>query len=416
MVIIIMIIIQRRELDKVLNSKWLLIYGRRKTGKTFYIREKARYNKYFIVTKSKTVIELQSGEELNQEGFRRLLPLLLETEERIIIDEFHRLNEPFFSMLQAMSGRGKITLITSTLHYFRKIVGKNSPLLGLFELKSVGLVDPRDSIIFAQSLGLSGKSLLEVACLVREPWLAPKAERLKEKIIYNLGDELRTYVPYLIGEIFSEEDLEYTPRYAGILEAIANGRCSSSEISSFLFSRGVIEKDNPGLISQYLKNLIQMGVIKAIPLFGKRRKTLHYRHFSPITDFAFYLNAKYGFFEAEMDESKIGRLLKERMPLYMEWFFEDFLVRHFGLQPVKVAKPQLEIDVALVDHKKVKVVAEVKWKDSVKKEEIRKIEEKLYEFENAEKILIVPEREVLKIEPEGIKVWDWRTFAKFSKM
>jgi len=158
-----------------------------------------------------------------------------------------------------------------------------------------------------------------------------------------------------------------------------------------------------------------MGVIKAIPLFGKRRRTLHYRHFSPITDFAFYLNAKYGFFEAEMDESKIGRLLKERMPLYMEWFFEDFLVRHFGLQPVKVAKPQLEIDVALVDHKKVKVVAEVKWKDSVKKEEIRKIEEKLYEFENAEKILIVPEREVLKIEPEGIKVWDWRTFAKFSK-
>ncbi|MCD6143426.1 MAG: ATP-binding protein [Thermococcus sp.] len=415
MVIIIIIIIQRRELDKVLNSKWLLIYGRRKTGKTFYIREKARYNKYFIVTKSKTVIELQSGEELNQEEFRRLLPLLLETEERIIIDEFHRLNEPFFSMLQGMSGQGKITLITSTLHYFRKIVGKNSPLLGLFELKSVSLVDPRDSIIFAQSLGLSGKSLLEVACLVREPWLAPKAERLKEKIIYNLGDELRTYVPYLIGEIFSEEDLEYTPRYAGILEAIANGRCSSSEISSFLFSRGVIEKDNPGLISQYLKNLIQMGVIKAIPLFGKRRKTLHYRHLSPITDFAFYLNAKHAFFEAEMDESKIGRLLKERIPLYMEWFFEDFLVRHFGFQPVKVAKPQLEIDVALVDHKKVKVVAEVKWKDSVKKEEIRKIEEKLHEFENAEKILIVPEREALKIEPEGIKVWDWRTFAKFSK-
>ena len=51
MTIIIMTIIQRCELDKVLNSKWLLIYGRRKTGKTFYIKEKVRYNKYFIVTK-----------------------------------------------------------------------------------------------------------------------------------------------------------------------------------------------------------------------------------------------------------------------------------------------------------------------------------------------------------------------------
>lgn len=52
MTIIIMTIIQRCELDKVLNSKWLLIHGGRKTGKTFYIREKARYNKYFIVTKT----------------------------------------------------------------------------------------------------------------------------------------------------------------------------------------------------------------------------------------------------------------------------------------------------------------------------------------------------------------------------
>jgi len=52
MTIIIMTIIQRCELDKVLNSKWLLIYRGRKTRKTFYIREKARYNKYFIVTET----------------------------------------------------------------------------------------------------------------------------------------------------------------------------------------------------------------------------------------------------------------------------------------------------------------------------------------------------------------------------
>jgi len=52
MTIIIMTIIQRCELDKVLNSSGYSSTGGRKTGKTFYIREKARYNKYFIVTET----------------------------------------------------------------------------------------------------------------------------------------------------------------------------------------------------------------------------------------------------------------------------------------------------------------------------------------------------------------------------
>jgi len=404
-----MAIIPRRELEDTLKDySWLLIYGRRKTGKTFYVREKAEYDRYFIVTRNKTLIDIDDGEEYTQKEFQKILPVLIK-DEKIVIDEFHRLDEPIFSTLQALSGKGKIILITSTMHYFKNLI--KSPLLGLFELKEVGLVDPRDAIVFAHRLGLKGKDLMEVACIVREPWLAQKVERYKDKAPIHLKEELRVYVPYLIGEVFTEEDIELTTRYSAILSAIANGKAYSSEISSYLFSRGLIDKDNPGLISQYLRNLIQMGLIKAIPIEGRKRRTFQYRHVSPITDLAYYLNEKYGFFEADMDDAKVGKIFAERIPKYMEWFFEDMLVKIFGLQPVKIAKPEFEVDIALREHRKIKVVAEVKWKKEIDNRDVRSAEEKLSKFD-AKRILIVPSKDFLDRLPEGIEVWDWLDLLK----
>ena len=408
-----MAIIPRREIEGALRGyKWLLIYGRRKTGKTFYVRERAEYDRYYITTRNKTLIDVDKGEEFTQREFQKILPLLIK-EEKLVIDEFHRLDEPIFSTLQALSGKGRLILITSTMHYFRNLI--KSPLLGLFELKEVSLVDPRDAILFAHQLGLKGKDLLEVACIVREPWLAQKVERYKKKVIEHMKEELKVYVPYLIGEVFTEEDVELTVRYSAILSAVANGKVYSSEISSYLFSRGLIDKDNPGLISQYLRNLIQMGLIKAIPVEGRRRKAFQYRHISPITDFAYYLNEKYGFFEADIDENRIKTILAERIPKYMEWFFEDFLVKIFGLQPVKIAKPELEVDIALREYKRIKIVAEVKWKKNINEKELKSIEEKLLKFD-ARRILIVPYKDSLKRFPEGIEVWDWSDLLKISKL
>lgn len=402
-------IIPRRELEDTLRDyDWLIVFGRRKTGKTFYVREKAEYDRYFIVTRNKVLIDVDKGEEFTQKEFQKLLPILIR-EEKIVIDEFHRLDEPIFSTLQALSGKGKIVLITSSMHYFKNLI--KSPLLGLFELKEVGLVDPRDVLLFAHRLGLKGKDLMEVACIVREPWLAQKVKRYRSKVFQYLKEELRVYVPYLIGEVFTEEDVELTTRYSAILGAIANGKVYSSEISSYLFSRGLIDKDNPGLISQYLRNLIRMGLIKAIPIEGRRRKAYQYRHVSPITDFAYYLDEKYGFFEADMDEIKVRDLFAERIPKYMEWFFEDLLVKIFGLQPVKIAKPELEVDIALREHKKIKVVAEVKWKKDIDNRDVRSVEEKLSKFD-AKRILIVPSKDFLNRLPEGAEVWDWQDFLK----
>ncbi|HII61048.1 TPA: ATP-binding protein [Pyrococcus horikoshii] len=344
---------------------------------------------------------------MREQEFRRLLPYLLRQGERIVLDEFHRLSDKTFSLLQGLSGLGSLILITSTMHYFRSIVGKNSPILGLFELKNVSLVDPRDAIVFSNSLGFKGREMLEVACLVRESWIVPKLERVKGDIFNSLDEELRIYVPHLVGEVFEEEDIAFTSRYSGILEAVADGRNSTSEISSYLFSLGLIEKDNPGLISQYLKNLVETGLLVSRLVFGKRRKAFKYRHASPLIDLAFYMPSL-----NQMLERVRERFLRARLPTYMEWFFEELLEKHFGMQPVKIAKPELEVDIALADFKKIKVVGEVKWKENVGERDIRNTEEKLGKFRDDRRIMIVPEKDVLKREPRGIEVWDWRDFIK----
>ncbi|AEH23969.1 Archaeal ATPase [Pyrococcus yayanosii CH1] len=407
-------IIERRELRDVLNVRWLLIYGRRKTGKTFYIRERAKYSHYFIVTSGREIFEIKKGEIYSFSEFMRVLPLLLD-QGRIVIDEFHRLGESFFSILQGLSGRGGLILITSTRHYFKKLIGNNSPLLGLFYVRELSLVDPRDAINFVNELGYKGKAMVELAVLVQEPWLAPAVESLGERVFSTLGSTLKGNVPSLIGEIFTEEERELTRRYSAILETVADGKSSSGEIAKELYSRGLIEKETHSAVAPYLETLVNMGILERISLFGKRKKIFKYRHLSPVVDFAYYLNAKYGFFETELPDETVERIFREKMPHYVERFFERLLVKHYSLQPIRIEMPDLEVDVALLKNRKLHLVAEVKWKEKIKEKDIRKVEEKFEEINAKKKLLIVPDRNDLPRAPENAEILDWRDAVELSR-
>ena len=402
-----MAIIERPELDVALNAKWVLLYGRRKTGKTFYVRERGKYLRYFIVTRGSELIDVESGESISPGEFMRLLPLLLES-GRVVIDEFHRLGEPFFSFLQGLSGKGELTLITSTRHYFRKLIGENSPLLGLFHTHEVGLIKPGDALRFLNSLGFKGKTLIELAVLLQEPWIAPTIESYGPKTFDVIGTALKDYVPGLVGEIFTEEERELTKRYWAILEAIAGGKLSTGEIAGELFSRGLIEGISPGAVTPYLETLVGMGLLEKILVFGKGRKVYRYRHASPLVDFAYYLNAKYGFFETGLPPRRVGKLLREKLPHYVEVFFERLLSHHYGLQPVRVEKPELKLDVALVEHKKLQLVAEVKWRNKIRDRDIRRAEDKFERTGAKRNLLIVPDKGLLPRKPENAEVFDWR--------
>ena len=63
---------------------------------------------------------------------------------------------------------------------------------------------------------------------------------------------------------------------------------------------------------------------------------------------------------------------------------------------------------------KLELIGEVKWKSKVKREEVKKIEEKLSKF-RCRKVLVVPSEDTLKREPEGIEVLTPEELIKIAK-
>ncbi|MCD6323991.1 MAG: hypothetical protein J7L55_02640 [Desulfurococcales archaeon] len=135
--------VRRAELEWFLNevSGRRLLYGRRKTGKTFYARRALKDYQYFIVRRGGEFYDPRTDESFNLTALLRVC----RGGGALIVDEFHRAPSRFFDALHAGECGSDIVLITSTLHYFRKFVeGPQAPLAGLFSTFNVGLISPSD--------------------------------------------------------------------------------------------------------------------------------------------------------------------------------------------------------------------------------------------------------------------------------
>jgi hypothetical protein len=157
--------------------------------------------------------------------------------------------------------------------------------LGLFAEFKLGLIRIEDALKSLLKFKLdrkilhNKKFLLESAIFLREPILADYFS-LQKNWLTNAFLYSSKAVPTLVGEIFTEEDRMITGIYEGILRAVAIGKVSSGEISSYLFSRKLLEKDDPSLIQQYLVNLVQFGMLKKLEFMGKRDKSISTYHLS----------------------------------------------------------------------------------------------------------------------------------------
>ncbi len=374
------IVIPRRELDNFLASaKWGMIYGRRKTGKTFYVARKGKYRHHVVATTGGTIYDIKTGKTYTRQAFAELLPYLVR--EGVVIDEFHRIGEPLYSALQGLSGTGKVLLITSAYHILQKLMGENSPLIGLFSVKKLSLPDPRDLLKFWLKF-YDEKTAAEVAMRTQEIWLTHASEE-------NWMETALFTAQSIVNETLIESERADAERYVAILSAVADGARTSGEIASKLYANGLIPKDSPGMITKYLQFLVRADLLKRVKVFGRKR--YRYRHLSPILDFAYYLDAKYGAFDATVGEKMLERVWEQRNGIYMEWFFERLLANAYGLQAVKIFDP--EVDIALAEFDKVKLVAEVKWQNRITKADVRNAKKKLEQFEGARKMIIVPSRE-----------------------
>lgn len=396
-------IIERPEEAKRLagSAKWALVYGRRKTGKTFLVSNFSKFDEYFFVKGSGNILA-KDDNSISYETFMEILKRALEEGKTVVVDEFHRLGADFFDYLHHMKKSGKLVLISSTLFLSKKLISGKSALLGLFAEMPVGLISLEDCLRALKRFNLPRKELMELAILLREPiaidYFDPNAGARDTTARIVLGSARA--IPALVGEIFLEEEREISGVYEGILRAIASGKVGSGEISSHLFSKKLIKKDDPSVIQQYLNNLTAFGIIRRIGVFGKKR--FIYKLASPLSRIYYYADEKYNISERKIPEKELGRIIGELMPRIVEDSVREALAEKFGLAESVAEAKDFETDGYLLKFTKPEIALEVKW-GHIGEKEIRQIEEKLGMRQAAKKILFVQDKRGVK---SRLKVMD----------
>jgi len=374
------IIISRPDLENFLRTSGRrLLYGRRKTGKTFTARHILPHYNYYIVRKGGAIYNPEDDLELDTSSFIRLC----QAEENIILDEFHRANPKLFDAIHAGTCTDQLVLITSTLHYYKKhVTGKDAPLQGLFKQYRVDLISPKD--LLSHDWEKLDKKTMELLVYYQEPILIGWT-------IHDIALSGPEIVKGLVGDILMEEDLTVTNRYQGILEAIATEKTRLTEITNWLYSKGLIKKPETGMITKYLAIMTKIGLIEKIPLWRTKRSI--YRHKSPLTYTLYYLEARYSISDTPLPSRFKINVIKQIVPHLIETFIEKLLMKTLGLRPVKILQP--EIDIALTKFKKLKLVAEVKWITDITGQKLRKVEEKLAKVPAETKLLVLPDKTIL---------------------
>ncbi len=402
LIILIMIIPRPQELKRIQeHRKWLLVYGRRKTGKTFLLRNFLHFDDYFFVKKDRGILTKENN-NISNDVFLELLRRGIAENKVLIVDEFHRLGDSFFDFLHALPKKGRIILVSSTLFLSKKMLSEKSALLGLFEEVPIGLIRLTNALTALQKLPLSKKEALELAIILQEPIAVDYMDNKKKaREIFSavLLGSLQA-IPALVGEIFSEEARSLSAAYEGILRAIASRKENSGEISQHLFSKNILKKDDPSIIQQYLNNLISFGLIRRIEIFGKKKFV--YKLTSPLIKAYYYLDEKYNFSEQLTEQKNLLPLLDEIIPYLVEDAVRKSLAEKYGFKETIIQENDVEIDGCLLRFQKPEILLEVKW-GQLKPEEIKAIEEKLSHWEAKQKILFVPEKKGIK---STLKVMD----------
>ncbi|VVB76663.1 AAA domain protein [uncultured archaeon] len=393
-----MIIVNRpKELETIAGvRKWTLIYGRRKTGKTFLVERFVKYDDYFFVNRDRTILSKISNLRMTYDMLVELLRRDLADGKTVVIDEFQRLGEPFLDLLHSMKKSGRLILLTSTLFFAKNLLHSRSPLLGLFHEAQIGLMRLDDCLLALNGRISSKQQLLESAVMIREPITVDYFEEKEDvrKTFVKILRGLANTVPALVGEIFLEEDRGLSATYEGIIRAVANGRVVSSEVASALFASRLIPKDDPSSIQPYLENLVRIGILRKLPLYG-RKKRFVYKVASPLVRLFFYADEKYGIADRSFEDAEAERIIDALLPHIIEDELREYLANKLGLQENLLDDGDYELDGILTRFNKPALLLEVKW-GKVNQAEVDATEDKLNRIEAARRILFVQDKKGLK--------------------
>ncbi len=395
MTIILIMIIERKQCRELKSTGgWIFIYGRRKTGKTFLVRECSGFDDYYFVTRDRTIID-NEGNAISGETLQSLLRRV--SDRTVVIDEFQRLGQTFLDFLHYLPQSGRVLILSSTLWLSKRLLSSRSPILGKFKEFNISLIDIDDVIL---SIKGSNRFRLESSVIMREPLAIQFYEKgvtdsldLTTNIIIGSANT----IPSLIGEIFSEEERHLSATYEAILSAVASRHYVSSEISSILYARKLIRKDDPSLIQPYLNNMLKLGLVRRLKVYGKNR--FQYRVSSPLMSLFYYLNEKYGIAERDVTPIEIRTEIRELMPFLVEDEVRSRIAGILGMEEQIIES--VNADGVFLRFSKPQAILEVKWRERV---DIHEVEKNLGGFNVKKKILFVPDRKGLT--SNVLDIWD----------
>lgn len=346
------------------------------------------YDEYFFINRNRTILNEKNNGSLLFEMFLEILRLNLENNKTVVVDEFHRLGDDFLDFIHSIKKNGKLILITSTLFLARNMLSSNSPLMGFFNEINVDIISLDESFRELRKLNFDKKNLLENAIIAREPQAIDYINKDSSTIIRDVLIGSIQTVPALLGEIFNEEERTITAIYNGILSAISTGNISSGKISSFLFSRKLLQKDDPSVIQSHLTNLVRIGILKKIHIYNKNR--FAYKINSPLIRLFYYSEEKIGLTEHFNNTARLDDVIKAMIPRIVEDNVQEFLSIKYGLMETIIEDSDYDVDGYLLHYKNPEIALEVKWRNSIN--DINEIESKLMAIDAKRHLLFVQDR------------------------
>ncbi len=397
-------IIYRDESDEIkkLNG-WILIYGRRKVGKTFLIKNFLDYDVFFRVNRDGSILaeNFVISTINNMDDFSRAVSQLLLADKKVVIDEFQRLPESVIERISTLHPKGKVILSGSSMRVIKKLFGSKSPLLGLAMQYRLGLIRP-GNILRELSKNMGAMQAIELAPYLADAWTIPffTTESDSEKVIYDLLKYSKFTVPSLVGEIFTEEEREFTKVYEAILRLIGAGELDYKNIASILADRKVIDRADSSLIIPYIKNMEGMGLVDSLPIYSSKKKM--YRLSSPIMEAFFYLADRYGFEDRDVSFEETRPTIEKLRNFAVQNFIGDLFACAYHGKKEYYVTPSNEMDFIITVRNKAVLIGEVKW-GKYDGNDIKKFVEKSA-FIKAEKIFITKNKNEAKI--DNVKIMD----------
>jgi len=358
-----MLIIERSEIREIEDQPgWILLYGRRKVGKTFMLRNFIKHDVLVSVRRDRIsyATGLPMSRVTSSETLIDLIGPVLKDGGTVIVDEFQRLPDSFLDEVATFHPEGRLILSGSSLAVVSRVLGVGSPMLGLTSVHHLRLVRPTD--VLSSLVDRSPETAVPFAAYLRDPWLVPMQEgrRSLEPFLHSVMASSRMAVPALIGEVFTESDRSLSQVYEGVIRALGARLWKPGDIAGRLHESGLVSSGGSPQVLQYLANLADMGLVDRVGILGKKRLKA-YRLASNVMDTFYYLADKHMIDEEDRSLKDIKENLQRSVSRAIERFVGELFSQLSDGQVEYSFEPEIDFVITRGRKRSPTVAGEVHW-------------------------------------------------------